>query len=88
LVDIRHEALKTDLDFLEWLGLNEVPIAVVFTKSDKLKPAEVEPLVQKYLSVLAETWEPLPPHFVTSSVRSAGKGEILRFIHDINKSWR
>ncbi len=88
LVDVRHEALKTDLDFLEWLGLNEVPLAVVFTKSDKLKPADVEPVVQKYLTVLAKTWEPLPPHFVTSSVRSTGRAEILGFIHGINKSWR
>jgi GTP-binding protein len=88
LVDIRHDALKTDLDFMEWLGINEVPLAVVFTKSDKLKPCEVEPAVQKYLSVLAETWEPLPPHFVTSSVKATGKCEILRFIQDINKSWK
>jgi GTP-binding protein len=88
LVDIRHEALKTDLDFMEWLGLNEVPLAVVFTKIDKLKPGEVEQAVRKYLSVLAESWEPLPFHFVTSAVRSTGRTEILGFINEVNKKWK
>jgi GTP-binding protein len=87
LIDIRHEALKSDLDFMKWLGENHVPFAVIFTKSDKLKPEEIEQSVQKYLNVMTETWEPLPTHFITSSVDFRGKKEILDFIGDVNKKW-
>jgi GTP-binding protein len=87
LIDIRHEALVPDLDFMKWLGENHVPFAVIFTKSDKLKPEEIEPSVQKYMNVLTETWEPLPTHFITSSVDFRGKKEILDFIGDVNKKW-
>jgi len=88
LIDIRHEALKSDLDFMEWLGENHVPFAVVFTKSDKLKTEEIEQSVQKYLNVLSDFWEPLPSHFITSSADFRGKKEILDFIGDVNKKWQ
>ncbi len=87
LIDIRHEALASDLDFMEWLGENHVPFAVIFTKCDKLKPEEIEQSVQKYLNVMTEIWEPLPTHFITSSVDFRGKKEILDFIGDVNKKW-
>lgn len=88
LIDIRHDALKSDLEFLEWLGVNGVPVALVFTKSDKLKPGEIDDSVGKYLGVLSETWEPMPHYFVTSSVNSLGRDEILGFIEEVNKTWR
>lgn len=86
LVDIRHEALETDLQFMEWVGENQVPFAVVFTKGDKLKPTEVEPSVQLYKETLTERFEPLPPLFVTSSAQNSGREEILKFIGDVNKN--
>ena len=85
LIDIRHEALPSDLNFMEWLGVSQVPFAIVFCKSDKLKSEEIEQAVQLYLEKLSEIYEPLPDYFITSSVDFRGKKEILDFIEKINK---
>lgn len=86
LIDIRHAPLETDLQFLEWVGENQIPFAVVFTKKDKLKPEEAEASVVVYKTALAERFEPLPPVFVTSSAHAFGKEEILGFIGEVNKT--
>ena len=88
LVDIRHDALPSDLTFMEWLGKNQIPFSIVFTKSDKIKPAAVDSVIKRYLQVLSERWEPLPGYFVTSSANSSGKIEILKFIDQVNKTWK
>lgn len=87
LIDIRHEALVADLDFLKWVGENQVPFAVVFTKADKLRPEEVEKAYNEYLVRLKEIFEPLPDHFITSSVDFRGKSEMLTFIGKVNREY-
>jgi GTP-binding protein len=87
LIDIRHEALQSDLLFLQWLGENQIPFAVVFTKSDKLRLDEIEQAVQKYLEKLSMLFEPLPEYFITSTVDFRGKNEILDYIGKVNKSF-
>lgn len=84
LVDSRHEPQRIDLDFIHWLGENEVPFALVFTKGDKLGKTRLGANVSAYLRVLSEQWEELPPHFVTSSVTRAGRDELLDYIQQIN----
>ena len=86
LIDIRHEPLAIDLEFIEWLGENGVPFAIVFTKADKLGLQRQRENVEKYLARLSEQWEELPPHFVTSSEKGLGRDEILSYIESINKS--
>ncbi len=86
LIDIRHEPQMIDLEFIEWLGINQVPFALVFTKSDKLKDDEIDPKVQNYKNKLLEKWESLPAVFITSSTRFAGKEELLEYIGMINRS--
>jgi GTP-binding protein len=86
LVDSRHEAQQIDLDFLDFLGENEIPFALVFTKTDKIKQADVEHNVRKYKETLLKTWEELPPVFLTSSEKGKGRKEILQYIEDINSS--
>ena len=86
LVDIRLEAQKIDLEFIEWLGLSSVPFAIVFTKADKLTPNKVRQNIEAYKKVLSETWEELPPIFVTSSEKKQGREEVLDYIEEINKS--
>lgn len=86
LIDIRHEPLAIDLEFIEWLGENGVPFSIVFTKADKLGPQRQRENVEKYLNKLKEQWEELPPHFVTSSEKSIGRNELLDYIDQINKS--
>ncbi len=86
LVDIRHEPQPIDLEFMEWLGTNGLPFAIVFTKADKLKEGAIQNHVDTYLNKLVEgAWEEAPPHFVTSSAKHLGKEELLGYIDDINK---
>ncbi|MBP5374925.1 MAG: YihA family ribosome biogenesis GTP-binding protein [Bacteroidaceae bacterium] len=86
LIDIRHDPQKVDLAFLHFLGSNGVPFAIVFTKADKLSPSKVKPAANKYLDVLREEWEDLPPYFITSATNKLGKDELLDYIDNINKS--
>ena len=85
LVDIRLEAQKIDLDFIQWLGQSSVPFAFVFTKADKLSATKVNQNLEAYKKVLSETWEELPPMFVTSAEKKQGREEILDYIEKINK---
>jgi len=85
LVDIRHDPQPIDLEFMQWLGENAIPFAIIFTKADKLKPKAIERQVKKYLdTLLADMWEEAPPHFVTSSSNREGRDELLAYIDDIN----
>ena len=87
LIDIRHDPQKVDMAFLHFLGSNEVPFAIVFTKADKLAPSKIKPTVQKYLATLQEEWEELPPHFITSSANKLGREDILSYIENINTTF-
>lgn len=84
LVDCRHEAQKIDLEFMEWLGENGVPFAIVFTKVDKLGSERLKLNIEAYQAKLQETWEELPPIFYTSSQNGVGKEELIAYIEDIN----
>lgn len=84
LVDSRHKPQKNDLDFIEFLGNNEIPFSIVFTKADKLSRSSLNLNVKRYLQVLEEQWEVLPPYFVTSAESKLGKEDILDYIEKIN----
>ena len=84
LIDSRHEAQTVDLKFMEWLGISEIPFSIIFTKTDKLKPEELEANLKAYEEKLFETWETMPGYFISSSETGAGKNEILDFIESIN----
>ena len=86
LVDSRLEPQKIDLEFLEWLGENGIPFAIIFTKADKLGHGKVKTNVRNYLQKLEEQWETLPPYFISSSEDRTGRDEILNYIDEINKS--
>ena len=85
LVDVRIEAQKIDLEFIEWLGLSSIPFAIVFTKADKLSVGRVAANIEAYKNKLLETWEELPPIFVTSAEKRQGRDEVLEYIDQINK---
>lgn len=85
LIDSRHEPQKIDLEFMEWLGENGVPFAIVFTKLDKLSSAIGKSNIQAYKDKLLEQWEELPVIFLTSSEKRTGRDELLGYIEEINK---
>jgi GTP-binding protein len=86
LIDSRLEPQKIDLEFIEWLGENGIPFAIVFTKLDKLTHAKGKSNIQFYKDKLSEQWEELPPIFLTSSEKYMGKDELLGYIDGISKS--
>ncbi len=85
LVDSRIEPQNSDIGFMEWLGENQVPFCIVFTKADKLSKTELATNVEAYKKRLREDWEELPPLFVTSSETRQGREEILDFIEQQNR---
>lgn len=88
LIDIRLEAQKIDLEFINYLGVTEVPFCIVFTKADKIGKTKVDSHIAAYRKqVLANGWEEMPQFFVTSSTEATGKETILEFIDDVNQSF-
>lgn len=86
LIDIRLEPQKIDLEFMEWLGTSQIPFSIVFTKADKLTPNKAKANVEAYKKQLLETWEELPPVFITSAEKRQGREELLDYIDEINHS--
>ncbi len=84
LVDSRHAPHAIDLEFMRNMGLKKVPFSIVFTKTDKLKPQELEANLARYTAVLSEEWAELPPVFVTSATTRQGRDEILQYIDSLN----
>jgi GTP-binding protein len=86
LVDSRHEPQKNDLTFMQWLGENEIPFVIIFTKTDKLGKKELAEFRTAYSEKLLEIWDELPDMFSTSSDTGDGRKDILDFIDKVNKS--
>jgi len=84
LIDSRHEPQKIDLDFINQLGVWQVPFNLIFTKSDKENQRTVAANVKAFLDAMRKTWQFLPQHFVTSAVKKHGRDKILAFIESSN----
>lgn len=84
LVDCRLAPQKIDLEFMQWLGENEVPFAIVFTKADKVGKGRLSENVAVYKQTLLQTWEELPPVFITSAEKGDGAEELINYIESIN----
>lgn len=86
LVDSRHSPQDIDLEFMEWLGENDIPFSIVFTKGDKQSASKLALNVSKYKEEMLKSWEELPPMFVTSAETAKGRDEVLGYIEEINKT--
>ena len=86
LIDIRHEQQKIDREFIDWLGESGVPFTIVFTKADKLGLVKAKQNAEKWMKQLEDSWEELPPYFITSSEKRIGREELLNYIDEINKN--
>ena len=85
LIDIRLEAQKIDLEFINYLGEIEVPFCIIFTKADKISKGKVDAHIAAYRKqLLANNWEEMPQYFVTSSTEGTGKETLLEFIDGVN----
>lgn len=86
LIDVRLEPQAVDMEFMNWLGLSSIPFSIVFTKADKLSASKVNANVEAYKQKMLETWEEMPPYFVTSSEKGTGREDLLDYIQEINNS--
>lgn len=86
LIDCRHEPQRIDLEFIQWAGQEGIPFALVFTKADKLSRGRLIANIEGYRERLLESWEELPPIFITSSEAKFGREELLDYIDEINTS--
>ncbi|MUV05159.1 YihA family ribosome biogenesis GTP-binding protein [Flavobacterium rakeshii] len=87
LIDIRHEAQKIDLEFINYLGETQVPFCIIFTKADKISKGKIDQHIAAYKKqLLANNWEEMPPHFVTSSQDGTGRDTVLEYIDEVNQS--
>jgi GTP-binding protein len=86
LIDIRHEPQKKDMAFLDFIGENGIPFAIIFTKADKITKAKQTTNLEAYIAHLKQQWEELPPYFLTSSASKQGREEVLNYIEEINNS--
>jgi GTP-binding protein len=82
LIDSRHEPFKSDYDFMKFLGLNEIPFARIFTKSDKINSSRLTRNLTVHDKLMLETWESLPPTFISSVLTKEGREDILKYIEE------
>jgi len=85
LIDSRHDPQKIDLDFMQFLGENQIPFCIAFTKADKLGSSKLNKQILSYKKKLLTTWETIPTSFVTSSATGFGRDEFLKFIDGVNE---
>lgn len=86
LVDSNIPPQEKDLDFIRWLGENQVPFSIVFTKTDRLTKNEIQSSLAKYKKALLKDWETIPEHFISSSVNRSGRLELIAYIDGINQN--
>lgn len=84
LIDSRLEPQKNDINFINQLGENGIPFSIVFTKTDKISNAQVQRNVQLFKNKMLETWEELPPYFLTSAETGKGREELYNYISELN----
>ena len=87
LIDIRHECLNIDLNFMKWLNQNLIPFDIIFTKADKLKSHEIEDHKNNYINCLLKFWSKTPKTFITSSKKNIGKNQIINYIEKLNSEF-
>jgi GTP-binding protein len=85
LIDSRHDLQPIDTEFLIWLGENQIPFCIVFTKCDKLKPAELPKRLKYFEGEILKYWEELPYYFITSALKKTGGQELGKYILGLTK---
>ncbi len=88
LIDSRHAPQKIDMEFMQWLGENNIPFCIIFTKADKLKDKDLAKNINNYQAEMLETWIEMPEFFITSATSALGKEEVLGYIESINQELR
>ncbi|KAJ4780646.1 P-loop containing nucleoside triphosphate hydrolases superfamily protein [Rhynchospora pubera] len=92
LIDASIPAKKIDLDYASWLGQNQIPMTIIFTKCDKRKKKKnggrrPEENAETFQSLISEFFESTPPWIMTSTVTNMGRDEILLHMSQLRNYW-
>ncbi len=86
LVDSRLKPQQKDIDFINFLGQNNIAFEIIFTKTDKQSDRQTKENIELFKQRLLDFWESLPKIFLSSAVKQTGKQEILSEIENILQS--
>jgi len=87
LIDARIEPQRIDLDFIGMMGEYEIPINLIFTKTDKITANQIQKNISAFKAKILETWEDMPGYFISSARIGTGKDDILEFIEKTNQAF-
>lgn len=80
LMDSRHPFSSMDEDMILSVTKKKIPMALIFTKTDKLNQREKNILRKKTDSWMSAVFKDAPNIFYTSTIKQKGKEELLEFI--------
>ena len=83
LIDSRLDPQASDINAINFMGKYQIPFSIIFTKTDKLKKQKLKSNIHNFEKALKETWEELPPYFISSATKKIGKEEILDYIGNL-----
>ena len=86
LIDIRIKPQDIDIKYINFIGKNNLPVNLIFTKVDKIKKGEIDRRINEFISSLSKYWSTIPNYFVSSSLKKIGRDEILKYIFQINEN--
>jgi len=87
LIDSRLDPQKNDIEYINWLGKNGIPITLIFTKVDKITTGKLEKSIHNFKTTMLNDWESMPDYFISSATKGTGKEEIINYIHQINTTY-
>lgn len=83
LIDSRIPPQEIDIEFINFLGENQIPFSIVFTKIDKQTQRKTENNINEFIRALQKDWVELPKYFTSSSISKIGREEILSEIEEL-----
>lgn len=86
LIDIRIKPQDIDIKYINFIGKNNLPVNLIFTKVDKIKKSEIDKRINEFTSSLSKYWSSIPNYFISSSLNKTGRDEILKYIFEINEN--
>ena len=86
LIDIRLKPQEIDINYINYLGKNKLPVNLIFTKADKIKKSEIDIRIDEFTASLSQYWSSIPNYFISSSLKKIGRKEIIKYIFEINEN--
>ena len=84
LLDSNISPQAIDLAFMTKLAELEIPFVIAYTKTDRVSKRVLNDNIKAIQKAMLPKWNELPPQFITSAEKGAGRKEVLDFIGQVN----